>query len=129
MNIHVANLPREYNEEEVRSLFAGHGVVASVKLDIDRITGKHSGFAFVDMPNDDEGRAALAALHGKKLTDYALSLKEVLAPESDAHGSPGRKGKGPKAGVSSGKGSGKGSGFQGGGFQGGVARRGGQRGS
>lgn len=129
MNIHVANLPREHNEEQVRSLFAAHGTVTSVKLDIDRVTGKHSGFGFVEMPNDDEARAALAALHGKKLTDYALSLKEVLPPEAEPHGSPGRKGKGLKAGASAGKGSGKGSGFQGGGFQGGVARRGGQRGS
>jgi RNA recognition motif-containing protein len=129
VNIHVANLPREYNEEKVRSLFEAHGTVTSVKLDIDRITGKHSGFGFVDMPNDDEARAALTALHGKKLTEYALSLKEVLPPESESHESTGRKRKGLKAGASAGKGSGKGSGFQGGGFQGGVARRGGQRGS
>ena len=131
MNIHIANLPREYDEQKVRGLFAAHGTVASVKLDIDRVTGHHSGFAFVEMPNDDEARAAMTALHGKKLTDYALSLKEVVPPEAETHGPSGRKGKGRK-GVSGGgpKGTGRGSGFHGGGFQGvGAPRRGGQRGS
>ncbi len=131
MNIHVANLPREYDEEKVRALFAAHGTVASVKLDIDRVTGHHSGFAFVEMPNDDEARAAMTALHGKKLTDYALSLKEVVPPEAETHGPGGRRGKGRK-GVGGGgpKGTGRGGGFHGGGFQGvGAPRRGGQRGS
>jgi RNA recognition motif-containing protein len=131
VNIHVANLPREYDEEKVRALFAAHGTVASVKLDIDRVTGHHSGFAFVEMPNDDEARAAMTALHGKKLTDYALSLKEVVPPEAETHGPGARRGKGRK-GVSGGgpKGTGRGGGFHGGGFQGvGAPRRGGQRGS
>ncbi len=130
MNIHVANLPREYGEEKVRALFAAHGTVASVKLDIDRITGHHSGFAFIEMPNDDEARAAMTALHGKKLTDYAMTLKEVLPPEAEQHGPEGRKGKSRQgAGGGGVKGTGKGGGFHGGGFQGGAPRRGGQRGS
>jgi len=130
VNIHVANLPREYDEDKVRSLFAAHGTVASVKLDIDRVTGHHSGFAFVEMPNDDEARAAMTALHGKKLTDYAMTLKEVLPPEAEQHGPEGRKGKARKgAGGGGVTGKGKGGGFHGGGFQGGAPRRGGQRGS
>jgi cold-inducible RNA-binding protein len=130
VNIHVANLPREYDEEKVRSLFAAHGTVASVKLDIERVTGHRSGFGFVEMPNDEEARAALAALHGKKLTDYALSLKEVLPPESEEHGAEGKKGKGRKRGEGAGKGGTKGGGYHAtSGFQGGAPRRGGQRGS
>jgi RNA recognition motif-containing protein len=130
VNIHVANLPREYDEEKVRSLFAAHGAVASVKLDIDRVTGHHSGFGFVEMPNDDEAKAAMTALHGKKLTEYPLSLKEVLPPESDEHGKGGKKGGSRKRGGGSGKGGAKGGGFHAtSGFQGGAPRRGGQRGS
>jgi RNA recognition motif-containing protein len=130
VNIHVANLPREFDEEKVRSLFAAHGTVASVKLDIDKVTGHHSGFGFVEMPNVEEAQAAMKALHGKKLTDYALSLKEVLPPEEDGHGSEGRKGKARRGGSGSPKGGAKGGGFHAGsGFQGGAPRRGGQRGS
>lgn len=129
MNIHVANLPREYDEEKVRSLFAAHGTVASVKLDVERVTGHHSGFAFVEMPNDDEARAAITALHGKKLTDYPLSLKEVQ-PEEEEHGPEGRKGKARRRGAAQGKGGAKGGGFHAtSGFQGGAPRRGGQRGA
>jgi RNA recognition motif-containing protein len=130
VNIHVANLPREYDEEKVRSIFAAHGTVASVKLDIDRVTGHHSGFAFVEMPNEEEARAAMTALHGKKLTEYAMTLKEVLPPEAEQHGPEGRRGKARKSAAGGGvTGKGKGSGFHGGGFQGGAPRRGGQRGS
>ena len=129
MNIHVANLPREYDETQVRSLFSPHGAVASVKFDIDRVTGKHSGFAFVEMPNDEEARAALAALHGKKLTDYPLSLKEMAPPDDEHHSPEGRKGKSPKGNAGGTKGGAKGGGFRGTGFQSGAPRRGGQRGS
>jgi len=130
VNIHVANLPREYDEEKVRFLFASHGTVASVKLDIERVTGHHSGFAFVEMPNDEEARAAIAALQGKKLTDYPLSLKEVLPPEAEAHGPEGRKGRARRGANGGSKGGAKGGGFHAGsGFQGGAPRRGGQRGS
>jgi RNA recognition motif-containing protein len=129
LNIHVANLPREYDETKVRALFAAHGAVSSVKLDIDRITGHHSGFCFVEMPNDDEAKAAIAALHGKKLTDYPLSLKEV-PPEEESHGSEGQKGKSRRGGKGGPKGGAKGGGFHAtSGFQGGAPRRGGQRGA
>ncbi len=129
MNIHVANLPREYDEEKVRALFAAHGTVASVKLDIERVTGHHSGFAFVEMPTDEEARAAISALHGKKLTDYPLSLKEVQ-PEEEEHGPEGRKRRARKGGNAGGKGGAKGGGFHAtSGFQGGAPRRGGQRGA
>jgi RNA recognition motif-containing protein len=130
VNIHVANLPREYDEDKVRSLFGAHGTVASVKFDIDRVTGHHSGFAFVEMPNDEEARAAMSALHGKKLTEYALSLKEVVLPEAEQRGPEGRKGRVRKSvGGGGPKGSGKGGGFHGSGFQSGAPRRGGQRGT
>jgi RNA recognition motif-containing protein len=129
VNIHVANLPREYDEEKVRSLFAAHGTVASVKLDIDKVTGHHSGFAFVEMPSDEEARAAIAALHGTKLTEYALSLKEV-APKEDEAGADDRKGKSRRGGKGGVKGGAKGGGYHAtSGFQGGAPRRGGQRGS
>jgi cold-inducible RNA-binding protein len=129
VNIHVANLPREYDEEKVRALFAAHGTIGSVKLDIDRVTGHHSGFGFVEMPNDDEAKAAIAALHGKKLTDYPLSLKE-MPPEEEGHGTEGQKGKARRGGKGGPKGGAKGGGFHAtSGFQGGAPRRGGQRGA
>jgi RNA recognition motif-containing protein len=129
MNIHVANLPREYDEAKVKSLFSPYGTVTSVKLDIDKVTGKPAGFAFVEMPNDEEARAAIAALHGKKITDYALSLKEMLPPDGEHHGPEGQKGKARKGKESGSKGGSKGSNFRGTGFQSATPRRGGQRGS
>lgn len=128
MNIHVANLPREFDEKRVRELFAAYGTVGSVTLDMDKITGKPTGFCQVEMPEEEQAKAAIAALHGKKLTEYPLSLKDVTEPPGDHHHGEGPAGRGRK-GNGGGRGGARGSGFRGSGFQGGVARRGGQRGS
>jgi cold-inducible RNA-binding protein len=128
MNIHVANLPREYQQEQITKLFAEHGAVESVHADIDKVTGKPTGFAFVTMANDEEGKAAIKALHGKKLGEYKLSLVEVV-PEED--GSSQKPGTGKWKRREEGHGGGKkgGSGFKSAGpYHGSTVRRGGQRG-
>ena len=129
MHIHVANLPREIDEKNLRELFAPFGTLSSVKIDLDKVTGKPNGFAEVEMPEDEQGQKAIAGLHGKKLTEYALSLKDITSAKMEEKRHAGRGGRGKKGGQG-GKGGAKGQGFHGGaGFQGGVARRGGQRGS
>lgn len=128
MHIHVANLPREIDEQKLRELFQPFGPLATFRIDTDRVTGKPTGFAEVEIADDEQGKKALEALHGKKLTDYPLSLKDITAPKSDDkhHGGVGVRGKKAEGGA---RGGARGQGVRGSGFQGGVARRGGQRGS
>ena len=59
MRIHVGNLAFRSNAEDVRKAFAAFGEVASVELMMDRATGRSAGFAFVEMPNEDEAQVAL----------------------------------------------------------------------
>jgi RNA recognition motif-containing protein len=52
MNIFVGNLSYNTTEQSLQTLFAAHGTVSSVKIVIDRETGRSRGFAFVEMAND-----------------------------------------------------------------------------
>lgn len=125
MKIHIANLTRETGEALLREAFEKHGVVTSVKLVMDKVTGKPSGFAFVEMPEAAQAKTALEKLHKSDLNGATITLKEVEEEEKTRPGfRPARTPKGR------GKGAGKGShGFKStGGAHGGVIRRGGQRG-
>lgn len=64
INIYVGNLSFECDENELRRLFEQHGEVSSAKVVSDRFTGRPRGFAFVEMPDDAQGQAAIDALDG-----------------------------------------------------------------
>jgi RNA recognition motif-containing protein len=127
MNIHIANLPREYDEAAILKLVGEHGKVGSVHVVPDKVTGKPAGFAFVEMPEEEEGKAAIAALHGKKIGDYKLSLIEVVPEEDGGSQKPGT-GKWKKRSEGGFHGSGKKGSHQSGPYHGSTVRRGGQRG-
>lgn len=82
MNIYVGNLSWSSSEDAVRALFEAHGEVESVKIITDRYTGRSRGFGFVEMPNDEEARTAVAALDGKDLDGRALKVNEAR-PRTD----------------------------------------------
>ena len=67
MNIFVGNLSYNTTDEALRELFAPYGEVTSAKVIKDRETSRARGFGFVEMPNEEEGRAAIAAVDGKEL--------------------------------------------------------------
>lgn len=74
--IYVGNLPFSANEADVRVLFERYGTVDSVKLIIDRETGRPRGFGFVDMPSSD-AQAAIASLNGYEMNGRALRINEA----------------------------------------------------
>ena len=74
--LYVGNLPFSTNEDEIRDLFAAYGDVTSVKLIVDRETGRLRGFGFVEM--DDAGAAAaIQNLDGKELGGRTLKVNEA----------------------------------------------------
>ena len=48
MNIYIAGLSYRTNDADLTNLFAEFGEVSSVKVIMDRETGKSRGFAFVE---------------------------------------------------------------------------------
>lgn len=75
MNIFVARLNFKTRKEDLESAFAKFGEVSSAKIVKDRETGRSKGFGFVEMPNDDEARAAIEALNEKELDGRVIAVK------------------------------------------------------
>lgn len=77
MNIFVGNLNFTTNEDSIQELFEPFGEITSVNVITDRETGRSRGFAFVQMPNVDEARAAMTALDGKELDGRNIRVNEA----------------------------------------------------
>jgi RNA recognition motif-containing protein len=81
MNIYVGNLSYGMSEDELRDAFSAFGDVSSVKILMDRETGRSRGFGFVEMPNKSEGETAIAQLNGKDVGGRALRINEARPRE------------------------------------------------
>ena len=71
-------------EQELQDHFAQVGAVVSVKVMLDRETGKGRGFGFVDMSSDQEAQAAIEQLNGKEFQGRSLTVN--LARPREEHG-------------------------------------------
>jgi len=77
MNIFVAKLNFDTREDDLRDAFEAFGEVSSVKIIMDKFTGKSKGFGFVEMPNDDEGQAAIDDLDDQELDGRTIVVKKA----------------------------------------------------
>lgn len=75
MKLLVRNLARSTSEHDIRVLFSTHGAVAECNLVLDQETGNSKGFAFVEMPNDDEAKAAINALNMTSVDKSKIRVK------------------------------------------------------
>ena len=66
MNIFVSSLSFRTKKEDLAELFAPFGEVASARIIFNRDTRRSKGYGFVEMPNESEGNAAIAALNGSE---------------------------------------------------------------
>jgi RNA recognition motif-containing protein len=76
-SLFVGNMSFQTTEGELRDLFTPFGQVTRVHMAMDRETGRARGFAFVEMPNDDEAAKAMAGLDGKELGGRNLKVNEA----------------------------------------------------
>lgn len=77
MKLYVGNLNYAMDETTLQDLFTGYGEVDSVKLVIDRDTGRSRGFAFVEMPNKNEALNAMQDLAQKEIEGRMLVVNEA----------------------------------------------------
>lgn len=80
MRLFIGNLPHSYNEDKVREIFSQHGEVSNVGVPRDRYTNSPRGFAFVEMPNDEEAKAAISAINGTEHEGRELKVEEARPP-------------------------------------------------
>ncbi len=90
MNIYVGNLSWNLKDQDLSNLFASHGEVVSAKIVLDKFTNRSKGFGFVEMANDDQAQAAIAALNGSEVDGRNIVVNESR-PKPEGGGGGGFK--------------------------------------
>ena len=91
--LYVGNLNYGVTDQELSQLFQEHGTVESAQVIMDRDTGRSKGFGFVEMHNDQEAQAAIAALNGQESGGRTLTVNEAR-PKNESGGRGGDNGRG-----------------------------------
>ncbi len=86
MNIFVAKLNFDTQERDLQDAFAAHGAVDSVKIIMDKFTGKSKGFGFVEMPNEAEAQAAIDDLNDQDFDGRTIVVKKAEPRENRGGG-------------------------------------------
>ena len=107
MNLFVAGLPYDLDDDELMEIFEKFGAVNSAKVAIDRETGQSRGFGFVDMKNDAEAKDAI-----ENLNDISLGKKPLVVKQAEER--QGGGGGGSQGGGGGYRGGGGGGGYRGG---------------
>jgi cold-inducible RNA-binding protein len=113
-NLFVGNMSFQTTESELTELFKPFGQITRVRVVMDRETGRARGFAFVEMPNDEEASKAIAALDGAAVGGRNIKVNEARPKEAGGFRPGGGGGNRPYGGGRSGGGGGRPSGGGGG---------------
>jgi RNA recognition motif-containing protein len=85
VKLYVGNLSYATNEDELRTLFAQAGNVASVAVIKDRDTGTSKGFAFVEMTTQVDAQKAISMFNNYQLGERALKVN-LARPREERSG-------------------------------------------
>jgi RNA recognition motif-containing protein len=77
MNIYISNLSFNIEDKDLSGFFTEYGEVSSAKVVMDKVTNRSRGFGFVEMPDNEAAKKAIAALDGT--TKDARSIKVTEA--------------------------------------------------
>lgn len=77
MNIFVAKLSFNTDDDSLREAFETYGSVDSAKVIMDNYTGKSKGFGFVEMGDQKEASAAIKELNESELDGRTIVVKQA----------------------------------------------------
>jgi len=77
----VGGFPYETTQEQLTELFKACGTVKSVKILMDRETGRSRRISFVEMATEAEAQAAINKLNGTNLGARKIFVTEARPPE------------------------------------------------
>jgi RNA recognition motif-containing protein len=89
MNIFVTKLNYETQESTLRELFEEYGDVSSVKIIMDKLTGRSKGYGFVEMPNDSQALSAIENLNETEVNGRVIVVKKANPKEENARSNRG----------------------------------------
>ena len=78
----VGNLSYQTSENDLQEYFSQAGVVTSVNLMLDRVTGKSRGFAFIELATPEEAAKAVEQFHTKEFQGRTLTIN-VARPKEE----------------------------------------------
>ena len=81
MNIYVANLGFNTNDESLRGLFKDFGIVSSAKVIVDKFSNQSRGFGFVEMADENAGQKAVKELNGIMVDGRSIKVSEAKPKE------------------------------------------------
>lgn len=77
MNIYISNLHSNLTNNDLMNLFTPFGEVASAEIAMDVFTDQSRGFGYVEMPDDEQAKKAIADLNNKEIQGLIINLKEA----------------------------------------------------
>jgi RNA recognition motif-containing protein len=77
MNIFVGSLPYSLEEADLKELFEAYGEVNTVKIIIDRESGRSKGFGFVEMSDDEAAQKAISGLNGSEVSGRSIAVSQA----------------------------------------------------
>lgn len=77
MNIFVGSLPYSLEEADLQELFEAYGEVTTVKIIIDRESGRSKGFGFVEMSDDEAAQKAISGLNGSEVSGRSIAVSQA----------------------------------------------------
>jgi hypothetical protein len=93
----IGNLSYAVTEQELREAFTSDGIeLRSVRVALDRETGRPRGFAFVETMTDEGAKASIEKLSGRVLQGRSIIVEEAQAKPAGPR--PGGFGSGPRPG-------------------------------
>jgi RNA recognition motif-containing protein len=75
--LYVGSLPYETTEEDLVRLFSVSGVVQSVHIITDKISGKSKGCGYVKMTTVEEAKDAIDSLDGALVDNRKITVSEA----------------------------------------------------
>jgi RNA recognition motif-containing protein len=81
MNIYIARFDTEWKNKDLEDLFAPFGEVTSAVVEMDSFTDKSRGFGYVEMPDEEQARSAIAALNQTTVGSYQITVQEAEPKE------------------------------------------------
>src|SRR6185295_11540700 len=93
----IGNLSYAVTEQELREAFTGEGIeLRSVRVALDRETGRPRGFAFVETMTDEGAKASIEKLSGRVMQGRSIIVEEAQAKPAGPR--PGGFGGAPRPG-------------------------------
>ena len=97
----VGNLSYQTLQDDLQDYFSQAGVVTSVNVMLNKVTGKSRGFAFIEYATAEEASKAVEQFHNKEFQGRALTVniarpREERAPRGsgDQRGASGARAEG-----------------------------------